>query len=218
MEETKTKTIKNIEKKMGELPSESLRYKVLDSAKAFKTSWIKLGQMLYTVWKDKLYKDWGYSEFDVYTSREIGIRGQTSLKLLKSYSFLEKAEPQYLKKNIESDVDPKEVPTYEAVDVLRRASDNKEIAQEDYGKIRKYVLEDGKDAKEAQKDLTCMMKQREELDPQEVYEKKSMTKMKRFLSVLKSIEKEIRASKVFPDKIVEKIDKLIDLIEAEMAQ
>ena len=87
MSEKKTKSIEKIERKMEEVSRDSLRYQVLKSAKAFKTSWIELGQMLYTVWKDKSYKEWGYSGFDAYTSKEIGIRGQTSFKLLKSYSF-----------------------------------------------------------------------------------------------------------------------------------
>ncbi|MFH1837076.1 MAG: hypothetical protein ABH862_03045 [Candidatus Omnitrophota bacterium] len=217
MEEKKTKAIEKIERKMENMSSDSLRYRVLKSAKAFKTSWIELGQILYTVWKDKLYKDWGYSEFDAYTSKEIGIRGQTSLKLLKSYSFLERSEPQYLKREHEGESSAAEVPTYEAIDVLRRASDNKDIAKEDYTRIRKYVLEDGKDAKEAQRDLTQIIKNNEELKPQEVHEKKHEAQLKRFLSLLKSIKKELYISKTLPERIVKETDKLISMIENEMS-
>ena len=46
-----TKAIQNIEDKIEALGSDSLRRQALESAKNFKTSWMGLGQMLYTVWK-----------------------------------------------------------------------------------------------------------------------------------------------------------------------
>ncbi|MBU1084470.1 MAG: hypothetical protein ABIG55_06045 [Candidatus Omnitrophota bacterium] len=217
MEEKKTRSIKKIEQKMAGIDADSLRYRVLKSAKDFKTSWIELGQMLYTVWKDKLYKEWGYSEFDAYTSKEIGIRGQTSLKLLRSYSFLEKEEPQYLKRDDNGGINAVSVPTYEAVDVLRRASGNKEIAPEDYTKIRRYVLEEGKDAKEAQKDLTEIIKRNEELEPDEVRRKKHETRLKRFIGVLRALSNEIRVTKALPENIARETEKLIGMIEREMS-
>ena len=216
MSERKTKAIKNLEQKMEEMTPDSLRYKVLESAKDFKTSWIGLGQILYTVWKDKLYKDWGYSEFDAFTIKEIGIQKQTALKLLRSYSFLESREPRYLKKDYVEDVNTALVPTYEAVDVLRRASNNKDIDERDYSKIKKYVLEDGKDAREVQKDLTEIIKNNEELEPEEMYHKKRTTRLRRFLSLLKSIKVEIQSSKDLPIKISDQADKLIGMIESEI--
>ena len=83
-----TKSLQNIEEKMKGLDENSLRYHILESAKSFKTSWVELGRSLYSVWKDKLYKEWGYSTMDAYTGKEIGIRKQTAMKLLKSYYFL----------------------------------------------------------------------------------------------------------------------------------
>src|SRR5487761_2441298 len=88
----KTKSIHNLEERMGHLEPESLRYQVLDAAKSFKSSWIQLGQFLFTVYKDKLYRDWAYQTFEAYCAKEIGIRQNTAIKLLKSYSFLEKEE------------------------------------------------------------------------------------------------------------------------------
>ncbi|MFH1381247.1 MAG: hypothetical protein ABIH57_03655, partial [Candidatus Omnitrophota bacterium] len=84
MTEIKTKAIERIETKMENMDGDSVRYLVLNSAKAFKKSWITLGQALYTVWKDKLYKNWGYNTFEAYTTKETGIRKQTALKLLRS--------------------------------------------------------------------------------------------------------------------------------------
>ncbi|MFC1570578.1 hypothetical protein ACFL4E_02220 [Candidatus Omnitrophota bacterium] len=216
MSERKTKAIRNLEEKMEDMTPDSLRYKVLDSAKDFKTSWIELGQILYTVWKDKLYKDWGYTEFDSFTIKEIGIQKQTALKLLRSYSFLEAREPRYLKKDYVEDAAATQVPTYEAVDVLRRASTNKDIDQEDYSKIKKYVLQDGKDAKEVQKNLTQIIKDNQELDPEEAYAKKRTARLRRFLSLLKSIKVELQSSKDLPEKITLQADKLIGMLENEV--
>ena len=84
----KTKSIDRLEEKMKGLDSESLRYHILESAKNFKSSWVNLGQGLYSVWKDKLYKEWGYSTFESFSAKELGIRKQTALKLLRSYYFL----------------------------------------------------------------------------------------------------------------------------------
>ena len=74
-----TRTIENIEKKMEDLEEGSMRHKVLSGAKLFKTSWFELGQALYSVWRDRMYKQWGYETFDAYASKEIGIRKNTAM-------------------------------------------------------------------------------------------------------------------------------------------
>src|SRR3990167_11465278 len=113
----KTKSIESLEQKMRDMDESSLRHHILQSAKDFKTSWIKLGRALYTVWKEKLYKEWGYSTIEAYTSKEIGIRKQTAMKLLKSYYFLEKEEPDYLKKRFTSKEkeNSASVPSFESI-------------------------------------------------------------------------------------------------------
>ncbi|MGB2599250.1 MAG: hypothetical protein WBB86_06700 [Candidatus Omnitrophota bacterium] len=216
MNEIRTKAIDSIEKKMDQMNADELRYQVLKGAKNFKSSWIGLGQILYTVWKDKLYKDWGFTEFESYVSKEIGIRKGTAFKLLRSYSFLEKDSPRYLTKDYSEGAEAREVPTYEAVDVLRKASNNKKLDREDYAKVKKYVLESGKDAGEVKKDLTQMIKQQEELDPAEERKKKRTLVLKRFVGVLKSIRNEIKVSRVLPEKVVKDIDKLISELENEI--
>ena len=75
---------------MGELDPQSFRYSVLEAARGFKSSWIDLGQLLYSVSKDKKYKDWGFLTFEAYCEKEVGIKQATAMKMLKSYYFLEK--------------------------------------------------------------------------------------------------------------------------------
>ncbi|MFH1594574.1 MAG: hypothetical protein ABID09_07765 [Candidatus Omnitrophota bacterium] len=212
----KTKTIENLEQKMENVAKGTLRYQILENAKSFKTSWVDLGQALHTVWKDKMYRDWGYGTFDAYAIKEIGIRKQTALKLLRSYYFLEKEEPRYLNKGYHEGVSAASLPTYESVDALRLASKKKDIDKEEYETIKQNVLQKGKDAKDVKKDLTALIKQREELQPEEAWKKKKQAILKRFLSALKSISRELKISKMLPAQIVKDVDNLIREIESEL--
>jgi hypothetical protein len=216
MGEVKTKAIEAIEKKMGSMDESSVRYLVLKNVKLFKTSWIGLGQALYTVWKDKAFKEWGFTTFDAYTSREIGIRKQTALKLLRSYSFLEREEPQYLMKDYAEKADAATLPTCDSVNTLRLANNNKSIDKADYAAIKEKVLDKGRDARDIKKELTQLIKEREELEPEEAWKKKKLAIVKRFLGTLKSISREIKITKVLPAKIVSETDSLISELEDEI--
>ena len=216
MNRLKTKSLEAIEEKMTGIDTESLRYQILQNAKNFKTSWIDLGQALYSVWKDKLYKDWGFLTFDAYTSKEIGIRKNTALKLLKTYYFLEKEEPHLLNKEYVETKDAAEVPSYESVDVLRLAKKKQMLDESDYKRFKNDILQKGRDAREVKKDLTALIKQREELEPEEARRKKRGATIKRLLSVLKSLKREIEVTKVLPSDILKQINALISRMEAEV--
>ena len=216
MNRLKTKSLEAIERKMNGVEEDSLRYQILASAKSFKTSWIDLGQALYSVWKDKLFKEWGFLTFDAYTSKEIGIRKNTALKLLKTYYFLEKEEPGLLEKNYIETKDASEVPSYESVDVLRLARNKRVLDEDDYRRFKKDVLEKGKDAREVKKDLTALIRQREELEPDEARRRKREATIKRLLSVLKSLKREIEVTKILPSDILKQTNMLISRMEAEI--
>ncbi|HNX90659.1 MAG TPA: hypothetical protein PKY78_06630 [Candidatus Omnitrophota bacterium] len=215
MEEKKTKAIRDIEGKMEELDEASLRYQVLEKAKSFKTSWLSLGQMLYSVWKNKMHKDWGYGEFDIYTRKEVGIRKETALKLLRSYSFLETSEPKYITKEYTEESEPAGIPSYESVDVLRRASKNKNIEKEDYDNLKKSVFEKGKEAKELRKELNVIVKKSTDLDPEEANEKKKNAAVRRLISILRSVKSEFGKG-ALPPEIIKEADKLIEMLEEEV--
>lgn len=216
MNAIKTKSLEGIEQKMESLDQNSLRYRVLQSAKNFKTSWIELGQALYSVWKDKHYKGWGYGKFEIYTAREIGIKKNTAMKLLRSYYFLEKEEPNYLSSDYSASVDAASVPTYETIDVLRLAKNKKDLDQDDYTELKREALEKGKDAREVRKDLTALIRQRKELDPQEAWEKRKFATVKRFVSTLKSLKEEIATAKLLPASLIKEATDLIRKLEAEL--
>lgn len=212
----KTKSLENIEERMDSLDQNSLRYQALECAKNFKTSWIALGRALYSTWKDKLYKEWGYATFDAYTAREIGIKKQTSMKLLRSYYFLEKEEPGCLKDDYRDSAQASRLPNYESVNILRMAR-NKKIDSADYFRLKREILEKGKDAREARKDLTGLIRQREELQPEEAWQKKKISTVRRFLGTLKALKQEIEDSKMLPSPIIKEAASLIKKLEAEIS-
>lgn len=201
---------------MENIDNDSFRDHALKCAKNFKTSWVDLGRALYAVWKDKHYKSWGFSTFDAYTSKEVNIRKATALKLLRSYFFLEKEEPQYLKEEYLDESDAASVPSYESIDVLRLAKNKKELGAADYNDLKKNVFGKGKDVREIKKDLTALMRQREELSPEEAREKRTESNLKRLLSTLKSLKNEIEVSRILPQSTLREINSLIDKIEIEL--
>jgi len=215
MQETKTKSLKSIEEKMVTLDSGSLRYHILESAKNFKRSWIELGRSLYSVWKDKMYKEWGYLNFDIYVSREIGIRKQTAMKLLKSYYFLEKEEPQYLKADYACASSAANIPSYESVDILRQAK-NKRVDEDDYKNLKKEIFEKGRDAQELKKNLGVIIRQRQELEPEEAQEKRKLAAVRRLLGQLRMLKQEVEILKMLPMPLIKELDALIKKIELEM--
>lgn len=211
----KTRSLEKIEHKMEGLDENSVRYRVLQGVKNFKTSWMDLGQSLYAVWKDKLYRDWGYLTFEAYTSKEIGIRKDTAVKLLKSYYFLEKEEPQYLQRDFNDASEAAVVPGYEAINALRLAKNKKEIDEQDYASLKKNVFEKGRDGREIKKDITALIRQRQELDPQEAREKRKVSAVRRIISVLKTLKNEAQTAKLLSANTVREIDALIDKLEIE---
>ncbi len=212
----KSKTIENLEDKIRDFADDPLRREVLESAKLFKSSWIELGRCLYTVYKDKKYKEWGFGEFEHYTAKEIGIRKETSLKLLRSYFFLEKEEPDYLRSQYRKDASAGNLPTYETVDVLRQAKSKKFLGEEEYKHLKSQIFEKGKDAREVKKDLTAMIRSRKELEPEEDWARKRETALKRMLSVLKSLKNEAKNSKLISAQIIREAESLIHKLEAEI--
>ena len=216
MKRMKPRSLERLEERMGGIDKGSIRYRVLQSAKNFKTSWIELGQALYSVWKDKVYKEWGYLTFDAYTQKEIGIKKTTAMKLLKSYYFLEKEEPAYLQKEHSEPQAAAAVPSFEAVNLLRLAKDKNTIDKEDYQRFRKDVLEAGKDPVQFRKDLTSLIRQREELTPDEARQRRKFSVVKRVVSSLKTLKADIESQKLLPAGLIKEITLLINKLETEI--
>ena len=211
MSQKMSSSIHKLEEQMEVLSPESLRYQVLECAKQFKSSWIELGQYLYQVNKNKMYKEWGHSTFEFYCAKEIGIREQTAVKLLKSYYFLEKEEPEYLKSRDEEK--PVKTPTFESVNALRLAKQSERISDTDYQKIREEVLEKGAEPTEVKKKIKYFLKPAPEEKKEEVSEAEQKSKTaKKMVVYLENALSEL-SNLSFPDKVLNKLEELLDLLQ-----
>ncbi len=205
----KTKSIQNLETKMEALDPASLRYKVLDSARNFKSSWIDLGQYLYSVYKDKLFKDWGYLTFEAYSAKEIGIRQPTAMKLLKSYSFLEREEPAFLKRSELDERKPAQIPGYETVNALRIAKESERVPEREYENLREEVLQSSADDEAVKKKIRYVLKKNSPAVQEPVdEEKKKEALIRKLLVQLKTAKDEMEGLEV-SDRVLSKIDELM---------
>lgn len=216
MELPKTKAISHIEEKMEKTDQESLRYQILQSARRFKTSWIELGQYLQTVWRDKHYKSWGYTSFESYCSKEIAIKHSTALKLLRSYYFLEREEPSFLKARLSETEKVVKLPSCDSVDILRLAKDKKGLNEKDYKTLRYKVLDEGEDPKEVRSELKSILESYPGDPSEDEKRKKQQVTIKRLLGTLKNLKTEIELSGILSQKLAKEIDQLIAKIGSEL--
>ena len=193
--------------------AEAIRVDLVEHAKTFKTSWMHLGQGRYSVWRDKMYHAWGYEKFEDYVIKELGLKKPLALKLVKTYFFVEQEEPAYLKEEFSEERDAKAVPGYESLDVLRLARKHKELNRDDYVKLRKDIFEKGKDAGEVRKDLTAMIKERKQVDPDEEREMRHQQSVKRFLNALKTFKQDMETLKLIEADIIDEAEELLKKME-----
>jgi hypothetical protein len=114
------------------------RAEVLARARRFKASWIELAESLSSVKRSGHWKSWGYDSFEAYAKGELRIRQETADKLTGSYSFLKRRAPSVL----ERDALEERIPSYQAVDFLRRAEASESAPKGAVEEIRRRVLED----------------------------------------------------------------------------
>ena len=119
------------------------RVEVLRRTRRFKSSWLQLGEALSEVRKGKTWERWGYESLEAYAKAELKMRMDTVEKLTGSFMFLNKRAPEVLKR------DPLEahMPSYQAIDFLRRAEERNEaeptVSEETMGEVRTKILDEG---------------------------------------------------------------------------
>ncbi len=188
--------------------TDTIREEILQFAKNFKTSWIGLGRHLYAVWQDKMYKGWGYEKFEDYTKEELGMKKSLCMKLLKTYLFIEQEEPVYLNKKFLQNRAPINVPGYDEVDVLRLAKKKKELTVSDYTKLRREIFDKGLNATDARKELTAIIKERKQIDPEEERQQRNEAAIKKMINAIESFKKDMEALKLIPYELIEQIGEL----------
>ncbi len=135
-----TATAEKLDSRIEDLPEGSLRRRVLESARRFKSSWVELGRMLTQVRRESLWREWGYVTFEAYCTKELFIRKHTAEKLTMSYGFMERHEPDLVRRE---EREPKPVPSFEVIDILSRAEASGRLPEGGWREIRDDVLERG---------------------------------------------------------------------------
>ena len=192
--------------------SEEARNAVLDATRDFKSSWRNLAKALQVVWNEKHYIKWGYETFDQYTAKEVNIRKNTAMKLIRSYVFLKKEGDLYLQSESGADNKKEEPVSLDTISTLQKAKKN--LDDNGYRKIKKELLDEGRDHQTVKKDLTALMsKQRKALDPEKERTRSANFAIHRFLAVLRSFKREIDTLQILPGAVAEEIDSLVKKIE-----
>ncbi|RKY37787.1 MAG: hypothetical protein DRP78_00120 [Candidatus Omnitrophota bacterium] len=209
-------SLDGVTSKNTEVEKNSFRDGVIVCAKNFKSSWIELARYIVGVYQDKLYKDWGYLTFETYCAKEIGVRKQTALKLLRSYYFLEQQEPQYLKNDYLADVSTNKVPSYESVGVLRQVKNNQSFSIDDYQNMKRKVLDEGKGETEVKDVYRAMLKSVRDDDPEKTREQRRGVYVRRMLGSLSALKKEIEVNNFLSGVVLEDLEKVINRIKTEI--
>ena len=106
------------------------------------------------------------------------------------------------------------MPGVDELNVLRLARGNKEVSDADFKQLKKAVFEKGKMAGGVRQELTSLIKERKEVDPEEQREKVKQDSIHRVLASLKTFTKDMRSTKLVPYNIIEAAEEFIEKLEA----
>jgi len=215
-----TKTMREIEEKMERLEPESLRYQVLSAVQKFKGNWLDLGRFIALVQKKQLFKEWDYTTFDSYCTRELKLRQATVGKLLKSYMFLKKEEPVYLSRKLDGEDESGQIPDYESVNVLRMARAKKAISEDEYDRLRSAVFNDETEPREIGRQYRSLLQSARaaEMDPEEAWRRKRRESLKKILSSLRTMKNTVELSHLLRADGIDMLKKLIEQVEEELIE
>lgn len=136
---SRTKVDAALEAAENEFLDDPERAELVRRARRFKSSWIELAEALSQAQRDSSWKRWGYESLDEYAKGELHLRSETVQKLVGSFVFLKKRAPEML----ERDVGRTNIPSYQAIDFLRRAESQERVPAEAVEEIRRKVLDEG---------------------------------------------------------------------------
>jgi len=198
------------------MPNNELREKVADVARRHKASWIELGQYLFSISKNKLYKEWGYLSFEAYCVKELRIREATASKLLKSYSFLEREEPRMVKPEYIQEEAPQTIPDYESVNLLRLAKQNKNIPVQEFAELRHEVLNEAKEVKDVRAKVKAIVAEAKPKDTPEAKQQMRNSVLRRLIGFLNGAKSQLEDEKLVPPYILKQISDLAGKLEDQL--
>lgn len=147
----KTKVERELEDAEARHEDDPVRAHMLRVARNFKASWIELAESLTETRKGGAWKKWGYASFDEYAKKELHLRQETVDKLTGSFSFLKARAPEVLQR----DALEESIPTYQAVDYLRKAHERSEVIEkpEVFSALYTQIVDDGVPLAKAKKEF-----------------------------------------------------------------
>jgi len=195
--------------------TDEIREKTLEVTRRHRASWIELGQYLYAIYKDKLYRNWDFATFETYCAKELRIKQQTAVKLLKSYHFLEQEKPELVREAASGDA-PEAAPNYESVNVLRLAAQNKKLSPSEVSDIRRSVFEGEKEPKDVRAQMKRFLSEKDEKDPRELKRERRTATLKRLITVLSGASRECESSDLLPGYLLKQMKELISKLEDQL--
>jgi hypothetical protein len=115
------------------------RAEMIARVRRFKASWFELGESLTEIKRSEAFKKWGHGAFEDYCKKELHLKRETADKLTGSFAFLRTRAPEVLRR----DGRDAPIPSYQAVDFLRRAEEESDAPEEMLTEIRRHVLDEG---------------------------------------------------------------------------
>lgn len=174
--------------RMEKLDPSDPRYQVLESALAFKASWVMLAEHLSEVAREKHFKPWGYSTFTRYCADEVHITPATAKKLVKSYDWIEDEAPELLPRREGGKVvSLREVPDFGAISVMadaRRELEAERVPEDAYLALKQAALEGERTATQLRRELKQAI-------PEELRDKPAIDKVRSLRKALSAAVKVI---------------------------
>jgi hypothetical protein len=135
----RTKVDASLEATAEQFADDPDRVEVIHRARRFKASWIELAEALTDVRRHGHWKRWGFASLDEYAKSELHLRAETVEKLTGSFQFLKSKAPDVLRR----DGLAAPIPSYQAVDFLRRAEEEDGAKPDVMDALRKRVIDEG---------------------------------------------------------------------------
>lgn len=132
--------MRDLERALDASADDPERAELIERTRRFKSSWIDLAEALSALARSARYREWGYESLEAYAKGELHLRHETVLKLTGSFTFLQRRAPEVLSR----DGVGKKIPSYQAVDFLRRAEEESPAPRDVVDAIREQVLDEGR--------------------------------------------------------------------------
>ena len=205
-------TISRIDKKLQDLPPDSLRPKVFVALKHFRSSWVELGRLLTEVAYSKAYVEWGYDDVEVYCARELGLKSPTVKKLMLSYNYMKAREPGRLEDFEEKGVDAAgNIPDYQTVDLLHRASNNPEIDDQTKDRFHRMAFDGEAEEGDLRKQIRDQLRSPGDIDAANTDRRREIEGI---LRTARALRRKIAVSHHVPEGLRDRLEQILVELEA----